>query len=179
MPPTVERSEISEKTFLLTKPINFINEVWFLFFGKEVNMNKQLGSFLVLFKPGVITGVHNESEVVLKDICDGLGGLDCKIFDPYMAYARLADDGFLVRVEQRNDYGFAAVSFFYPTRKNEHAVRRKIINEILGEIKNEPELLANGYAVISDKSGNLKLRYIKNRGCSGRERYKSMKHLNC
>lgn len=130
-------------------------------------MVKQLGSFLVLFKPGVVTGNHNESEVVLKDICERLGGLDCKVFDPYLVYTRLADFGILTRVEQRNAYGYSAVSFFYPAGTNKHSTRRIIVNEILGEMKNDPKLLSNGYAVVSDNVGNLKLRYIKSREYSG------------
>ena len=73
-------------------------------------MKRLLGNFIVLFKPGVVTGIHNEREVVLRNICDRFGGFDCKIFDPYMVYAGLADAGMLEKVEQRNIYGYSAVS---------------------------------------------------------------------
>jgi len=29
-------------------------------------MKKQLGNFVVLFKPGVVTGIHNEREIKLR-----------------------------------------------------------------------------------------------------------------
>lgn len=118
-------------------------------------MKCSLGNFIVLFKPGVATGIHSGRETVLGSICDRFGGFDCKIFDPYMVYAGLADAGILVKVEQRNMYGYSAVSFFYPDRQSEHELRKKIINNMLAEIKNDPKLLGNGYAVTMDKGGNL------------------------
>lgn len=63
-------------------------------------MTKIPGSFLVLFRPGVVSGIHNEREVVLRKI---------------------------------------------------------IINRMLDEVKNSPNLPRNGYAVVSDRWGNLKL----------------------
>ncbi len=51
-------------------------------------MKKQLGNFVVLFRPGVVTGIHNEREIALRNICEKLGGLDCKVFDPYAVYVR-------------------------------------------------------------------------------------------
>jgi len=123
----------------------------------------QLGNFVVLFRPGVVTGIHNEREIILNDICEKFGGLDCRLFDPYLVYDRLTDAGLLVRVEQRNAYGYAAVSFFYPAKTNEREVRQKIINAILGEIKNDPKVLASGYAIISDKYGNMKLKHGRTR----------------
>jgi len=60
-------------------------------------------------------------------------------------------------VEQRNIYGYSAVSFFYPNKHKEHELRQKIINKMLAEIKSDPKLLRNGYAVVTDKGGNLRL----------------------
>lgn len=136
--------------------------------SRTVIVNKKgpdikLGDFVVLFRPGVVTGIHNEKEVLLKEICDRLGGFDCKIFDPYMTYSSLADSGLLVRVEQKNAYGFGAVSFFYPNKSTEQDLRRKIINHMLEEVKSNTKLAANGYIVISDRTGNLKLKHLKDR----------------
>ena len=128
-------------------------------------MKKQLGNYLVLFRPGVITGMHSEREVVLKDICERLGGFDCKVFDPYFAYSDFCDAGLLVRVEQGNIYGFYSVAFFYVDRKSEHEIRRKIINGILDSVKSNSKLFENGYVIVSDRQGNLKLNYIKDRVC--------------
>ncbi|MFZ5591008.1 MAG: hypothetical protein ACOY81_04270, partial [Bacillota bacterium] len=57
------------------------------------------GRFLVAFWPGVITGLHDRSEVLLDDLCRQLGGFDCRIFDPYFFYSECADRGWLRRVE--------------------------------------------------------------------------------
>jgi len=124
-------------------------------------MKKQLGNFVVLFRPGVVTGIHNEREIALRNICEKLGGLDCKVFDPYAVYAKFADDGLLLRVEQRNSYGFAAVSFFYPAGKDEKEIRNIIINQMLSAIKDDPKIIAEGYAIVVDKTGNLKLKLSK------------------
>lgn len=125
-------------------------------------MKRLLGNFIVLFKPGVVTGIHNEREVVLRNICDRFGGFDCKIFDPYMVYAGLADAGMLEKVEQRNIYGYSAVSFFYPVGLIEYDLRQKIINTMLDEIKSDPKLFRNGFAIVTDKRGNLKLTQSRN-----------------
>lgn len=122
---------------------------------------RQLGSFVVFFRPGVVTGIHNEREILLKNICEKVGGFDCKAFDPYMIYDSLADAGVLIRIEQRNAFGYSAVAFFYPANVKESEARRKIINTILNDIKHDPKLFASGYAVISDKKGNLKLKSHK------------------
>lgn len=102
---------------------------------EEVKMTKIPGSFLVLFRPGVVSGIHNEREVVLRKICESLGGLDLRVFDPYLVYAGVADCGMLVRVEQRNIYGFAAVSFFYADSRIERETRKILINRMLDEVK--------------------------------------------
>ena len=124
-------------------------------------MKKPLGNFMVMFKPGVVTGIHKENEVVLSDICEKLGGFDCKLFDPYFIYDKLADSGQLIRIEQKNMHGYAAVSFYYPPGRNESHIRRMIINSILDDILTDPQLFANGYAVITDKNGNLNLKCYK------------------
>ncbi|MFZ5650304.1 MAG: hypothetical protein ACOY4I_05580 [Bacillota bacterium] len=120
-------------------------------------MKSPLGNFIVLFKPGVVTGIHSGREVILSNICDRFGGFDCKIFDPYTVYAGLVDADILVKVEQRNIYGYSAVSFFYPDRHSEHRLRQKILNKMLAEIKSDPRLIRNGYAVVTDKGGDLRL----------------------
>jgi hypothetical protein len=146
--------------FLRGLVIHFVlHPVYFL---REVEeMKKQLGNFVVLFRPGVITGVHNEREIALRNICERLGGLDCKVFDPYAVYAKFADDGLLLRVEQRNSYGFAAVSFYYPAGKDEKVIRNIMINQMLRAIKDDPKIIAGGYAIVIDKTGNLKLKLSK------------------
>lgn len=120
-------------------------------------MIKQVGSFIVLFRPGVVSGIHSEKEAVVKNICLRFGEFDNKVFDPYILYSGMADEGLLVRVEQINQYGCGAVSFFYPGGCNENAVRRKIINRMLGEVMNAPGLFKNGYTVVCDSSGDLQL----------------------
>lgn len=128
---------------------------------EEVVMKEKTGNHLVTFRPGEVIGMHNEREVVLEDICNRLGGFGFKIFDPYMVYSNLADNGFLVRVEELSSYGYWMVSFFYPNGKDENETRRIIINYILNEAKNDPKLLTNGYAVVSDNNGNLNLSALR------------------
>lgn len=130
-------------------------------------MKKKLGNFIVMFKPGVVTGIYNENEMILRDICEKLGGFNCKLFDPYFAYDSLADAGLLIRVEQRNMYGYAAVSFFYPPEQNEKHIRKLAINSILNDIQTDPKLFANGYAVIADKNGGLMLKCYKSLHTAG------------
>lgn len=120
-------------------------------------MIKRMGSFIVLFRPGVVSGIHNEKEAVVKDICLRFGEFDNKVFDPYLVYSEMADEGLLDRVEQVNAYGCGAVSFFYPAGCNESAVRRKIINRMLGEVISAPVLIKSGCAVVCDSSGDLRL----------------------
>lgn len=124
---------------------------------------EKTGNFLVSFRPGEVIGRHHQREVALKNICVRLGGFDCKIFDSYLIYSWLADAGYLVRVEEMYSPRFGIVSFFYPGEADENEIRRKIINFMLDEAKNDPKLLLNGYAIISDEYGSLKLGYIKKR----------------
>ncbi|AGL01089.1 hypothetical protein [Desulfoscipio gibsoniae] len=124
-------------------------------------MKDKLADFLVLFRRGEVTGIHNEREVELKEICNSLGGLDCKVFDPYMVYSNLADNGLLVRVETKNLDGSWSILFYYPVEKNKNNVRRKIINFILDEARYDYKLLKNGYAVVTNNNGNLKLACIR------------------
>lgn len=124
-------------------------------------MSEKTGKFLVSFRPGEVTGTHHERETELRKICASLGGFDCKVFDPYLAYSGLADAGLLVRVEEKSTSWLWTVSFFYPPEGDENEIRRKIINAFLTEAKNDPKLLPNGYAVVSDEHGNLYLRFIK------------------
>lgn len=124
-------------------------------------MKEKVGALLVSFRPGEVIGKHHESEVELRDICTRLGGFDCKVFDSYLIYSDLADAGYLIRLEEKCSPRFWSVFFFYPGEANENELRRKIINVILNEAKNDPKLPLNGYAVVSDKNGNLKLGYFK------------------
>ncbi|MCL6477829.1 MAG: hypothetical protein K6T65_05380 [Peptococcaceae bacterium] len=117
----------------------------------------RLGNFVVMFKPGVVTGIHSEREVLLADICQRMGGFECKVFDPYMFYSAMADDGLLVRVEHRNEFGYASASFFYPDRESESKTRKMIINRLLSEIKGSGRAFSGGCAVVCDKSGNYRL----------------------
>lgn len=126
-------------------------------------MKENIGELLVSFRPGEVIGMHHESEAELRDICTRLGGFDCKVFDSYMVYSGMADAGLLIRAEEKSSSWFWTVSFFYPGEADENEIRRKIINVILDEVKNDPKLPLNGYAVVSDKSGNLKLGCIKKR----------------
>lgn len=124
-------------------------------------MEKEKGNRLVTFKPGEVIGAHNESEDVLKDICSKLGGLEYKLFDPYILYSSLADTGFLVRDEELRSDGYWTASFFYPGGKDENRIRRMIINFILEDAKNDPHLFDHGYAVVVDADGNLSLHSVK------------------
>ena len=126
-------------------------------------MTKPTGNFLVSFKPGVVTGIYNESETKLRNLCAKFSGFDCKVFDAYQIYAKFADDGLLVRVEKRNTFGFGAVYFFYPAAVNENEIRKKIVNSILYEIKDNPKTITNGYVVLCDDKGNFKLVCSKKR----------------
>lgn len=126
-------------------------------------MKEKIGNFLVSFRPGEIIGKHHAREAALRDICTRLGGFDCKVFDSYLVYSGLADAGYLIRVEEKCSPRFWSVSFFYPGEANRNEIRRKIINIILDEARNDPKLPLDGYAVISDKNGNLKLGYMKKR----------------
>ena len=71
-------------------------------------MKEITGNFLVSFRPGEVTGAHHEREAELGNVCASLGGFDCKVFDPYMAYSGLADAGLLVRVEEKSPSWFHA-----------------------------------------------------------------------
>jgi len=126
-------------------------------------MKEKIGNFLVSFGPGEVIGKHHEREAVLRNICTRLGGFDCKVFDSYLVYSGLADAGYLIRVEGKCSPRFWSVSFFYPGEAEENKIRRKIINVLLDEAKSDPKLPLNGYAVVSDKSGNLKLGCLKKR----------------
>ncbi|MDD2554402.1 MAG: hypothetical protein PHP51_07510 [Desulfotomaculaceae bacterium] len=120
-------------------------------------MSKQPGSFIVSFRPGVVTGIYSEKEGAIKEICERFGGFDCKIFDPYMKYAELADAGLLVRVEERIAVNRYSVSFFYPAQEDERCIRKKIINSLLAEMKDSPSLYAGGFAVTVENNGDHKL----------------------
>lgn len=126
-------------------------------------MIKEKGNLLVTFRPGEVTGSYNPREDVLRDICCKLGGLDYKIIDPYILYSSLADTGFLVRAEEYSSKGYWTVSFYYPGGKDENRIRRTIINFILDEAKNDPNLFDNGYAVVIDVDGNQSLCSVKKR----------------
>lgn len=97
----------------------------FCFMGGD-NMKDKLADFLVLFRRGEVTGIHNEREVELKEICNSLGGLDCKVFDPYMVYSNLADNGLLVRVETKNLDGSWSILFYYPVEKIKTMLEEKL-----------------------------------------------------
>lgn len=131
-------------------------------------MCKQTGSFIVSFWPGVVTGVHNEKEVFIKEICERFGGFACKIFDPYVKFSELADAGILVRVEERKAAHRYSVSFFYPALEDERFIRKKIINSMLEELKSSQSFYAGGFAVIVDKNGEHKL-YKRKREPSGKK----------
>lgn len=126
-------------------------------------MKEKIGNFLVSFRPGEVVGRHHQREPELRNICARLGGFDCKVFDSYLVYSGLADAGHLIRVEEKCSPRFWMVSFFYSGEADENETRRKIINVILDEAKDDPKLPLNGYAVISDRDGNLKLGYMKKR----------------
>lgn len=120
-------------------------------------MNKQPGSFIVSFRPGVVTGIHSEKEAAIKEICERFGGFDCKIFDPYMKYSELADTGLLVRVEDRIAVNRYCVSFFYPAQEDERYIRKKVINSMLEEMKSSHSVYAGGFAVTVENNGDYKL----------------------
>ncbi len=124
-------------------------------------MEYKFGDFLVSFRRGEVIGMHNEKEVELNDICTRLGGLNCKVLNPYKAYSNLADNKLLVRVEIKNLNGSRTTFFFYPIDKNQNEIRRKIINYILNEAKNDYKLFLKGYVVVINKDGNFKLAYIE------------------
>jgi len=126
-------------------------------------MIKEKGNLLVSFRPGEVIGSYNRREYVLRDICCKLGGLEYKIFDPYILYSSLADTGFLVRAEEYSSKGYWTVSFYYPGGKDENRIRRTIINFILDEAKNDPNLFDNGYAVVIDVDGSQSLCSVKKR----------------
>ncbi len=123
-------------------------------------MEAKFGDFLVSFRRGEVFGMHNEKEVELSEICNKLGGIDRKVFNPYKAYSNLADNKLLVRVEIKNLNGTRTTFFFYPVDKNQNEIRRKIINFILNEARKDYKLFLNGYAVVINKYGNLKLACI-------------------
>lgn len=124
-------------------------------------MSKQLGSFLVAFRPGVVTGILNKKEAAIKEICERFGGFAFKVFDPYIKFSELADTGMIIRVEERIAVDRYCVSFYYPALEDEKDIRNKIINSMLEEIKSSHSFYAGGFAVTVDSSGNHKFHRSK------------------
>lgn len=132
-------------------------------------MCKQFGSFIVSFWPGVVTGVFNEKEVFIKEICERFGGFECKVFDPYIKFSELADAGIITRAEERVAAHRYCVSFYYPALEDERLIREKIINSIFEELKSSQSFYASGFVVIVNKNGDHKL-YKRKRKLSGKKR---------
>lgn len=131
-------------------------------------MCKQFGNFIVSFWPGVDTGVYNEKEVFIKEICERFGGFECKVFDPYIKYSELADAGMIIRAEDRIAAHRYCVSFYYPALEDERLIRKKIINSMFEELKSSQSFYAAGFAVIVNKNGDHKL-YKRKRKLPGKK----------
>lgn len=129
--------------------------------GDKVEEKFRFGDFLVSFRRSEVTGVHNEKEVELIEICNRLGRPECKVFDPFVAYSRLAECNLLERVKIKNLDGSWTVFFFYPIDLKQSEVRRQIINGILYEASKDNRLFLNRMAVVISNDGRLKLACIK------------------
>lgn len=121
----------------------------------------KFGDFLVSFRRSEAAGVHNEKEVELIEICNRLGRPGFKVFDPFVAYSRLAERNLLEKVKIKNLDGSWTIFFFYPIDKKQSEIRRQIINWILYEVSKDNRLFLNRMAVVISNDGRLKLACIK------------------
>jgi hypothetical protein len=165
VPPVVERRielYFAVKLCPFAMGLSFFCFIWLhQFFMGDDNVEDKFGDFLVSFRRGEVIGMHNNKEVELNEICTKLGGLDRKYFDPYKIYSKLADHKLLVRVAIKNLDGSRIIFFFYPVDQNQNEIRREMINLILDGARNDYKLFLNGYAVVINQDGNLKLAYIE------------------
>ncbi len=116
------------------------------------------GKLLVSFYPGEVTGFYSEGEGEIRAIAMALGGFFEKVFDMYMEFSALADEGWLVRDERRIGQGSMVVSFYYPQGLPLAIRRQHVVNRLLYDYLNSPVYPRPGVYVVQYKK-NYKLIY--------------------
>ncbi|MEW6697745.1 MAG: hypothetical protein ACOY35_13500 [Bacillota bacterium] len=119
-------------------------------------MNK-IGKQLALFYPGEVTGCYAEGEGEIQNIASALGGYAERVFDMYLEFSRMADEGILIREERPINKRHMGVSFYYPFGLQVAKVRQRIINTLLSDYLNSAGYPKPGIYVMQDRGGNLAL----------------------
>ena len=119
---------------------------------------ERFGKLLVSFYPGEAFGYYSEGEGEIRAIAMALGGFFERVFDMYLEFSQMADEGWLVRDERLFGQRGMVVSFYYPTGMPVAAGRQQIINRLLYTYLDSPVYPRPGIYVVQYKK-NYKLIY--------------------
>ncbi len=128
-------------------------------------MSNKLGKLLVSFSTGDSIGHYSTGEEEIKRIACLLGDYIDRVFDMYLEFSNMADNGMLLRREYGFKKGAVTVSFYYSAQKKVSVQRQQVTNHLLSSYLHAAEYPRPGLFVSRDSSGNYKL---SSRKCSNK-----------
>lgn len=120
-------------------------------------MNNNSGNLLVSFCAGDMIGQYGAGERVLHNIAQNLGGFIDRVFDMYLEFSAMADEGLLLRREYGHNKGGITLAFYYLPGVSITQKRQQIINILLQKYFNDPVYPRTGVYAVQENNGNYQL----------------------